>query len=133
MLPSQGTLDLSELYRVMCEESGISCNRSELEELWDLFDRDRDGVVKYADYAKTMGNDALDERDYFQIAQRKAAGRYNEEVKYFADRDEQQEAHYLTKAMEDGPVSLESKAADSYMALLENAGHRNLFTLRNKM
>ena len=64
-----GTIDLNELYRVMVIESGIACTRSELEEVWDLFDRDRDGVVKYADYSKTMGNDALDERDYFQIAQ----------------------------------------------------------------
>ena len=40
---NRGTVDLSELYRVMVEESGIACNRSELEELWDLFDRDRDG------------------------------------------------------------------------------------------
>ena len=79
----RGTLDLSELYRVMVEESGIECTRDELEELWDFFDRDRDGVVKYSDYAKTMGNDALDERDYFQIAQRKAAGRYNEAVKFY--------------------------------------------------
>jgi hypothetical protein len=87
-----GTVDLNELYRVMVVESGIACTRSELEEVWDLFDRDRDGVIKYADYSKTMGNDALDERDYFQIAQRKAAGRYNEEVKFFKTRAEEQSA-----------------------------------------
>ena len=85
----RGTVDLSELYRVMVEESGIQarrrrrrrrrrrvawpesgaaprcifaealagarqCTRRELEELWDFFDRDRDGLVKYSDYAKTM-------------------------------------------------------------------------------
>ena len=29
----------------------------------------------------TQGDDALDERDYFQIAHRRAAGKYNEEVR----------------------------------------------------
>eukprot|EP00961_Rhodomonas_salina_P034789 468416-Rhodomonas_salina.1 len=48
----KGTIDLAELYRVAVEESGIQCTRKELEELWDLFDRDRDGIIKYADYAK---------------------------------------------------------------------------------
>ena len=70
----EGTVALAELYRVMVQESGIKCTRRELEELWDFFDRDRDGQVKYADYAKTMGNDALDERDYFQIAFRRGGG-----------------------------------------------------------
>jgi hypothetical protein len=97
-----GTVDLNELYRVMVVESGIACTRAELEEVWDLFDRDRDGVVKYADYSKTMGNDALDERDYFQIAQRKAAGRYNEEVKFFSSRQEMDGA---IKTQADDPTS----------------------------
>jgi hypothetical protein len=97
-----GTIDLNELYRVMVVESGIACTRAELEEVWDLFDRDRDGVVQYADYSKTMGNDALDERDYFQIAQRKAAGRYNEEVKFFSSKQEMDGA---IKTQADDPTS----------------------------
>ena len=106
-----GTVDLSELYRVMVVESGIQCTRSELEEVWDLFDRDRDGVIKYADYSKTMGYDALDERDYFQIAQRKAAGRYNEEVKFCMSKDDEAAANMKRTDDPNDAVNLNLKRA----------------------
>ncbi|EKX48375.1 hypothetical protein GUITHDRAFT_162477 [Guillardia theta CCMP2712] len=131
----RGTLDLSELYRVMVEESGIECTREELEELWDFFDRDRDGVVKYSDYAKTMGNDALDERDYFQIAQRKAAGRYNEAVKFYANVNEQDQAHVLNKNSDTAKFASENpELLKKYIKNVEevHTGHNSLFTLPNK-
>ena len=121
-----GTIDLNELYRVMVVESGLKCTRAELEEVWDLFDRDRDGVVKYADYSKTMGNDALDERDFFQIAHRKAAGRYNEEVKFFASRDEE---HLAAQTKLDDPksaVNLNMSKVYEKMEEQNTHGHDNL-------
>ena len=127
-----GTVDLNELYRVMVVESGIACTRSELEEVWDLFDRDRDGVIKYADYSKTMGNDALDERDYFQIAQRKAAGRYNEEVKFYATEDEQTAN---SGTLLDDPCSAVNLNLKRFYEAEEDGvehGHVNLFSVPDK-
>jgi hypothetical protein len=121
-----GTVDLSELYRVMVVESGLKCTRAELEEVWDMFDRDRDGQIKYADYSKSMGYDALDERDYFQIAQRKAAGRYNEEVKFFSSKEEMDGA---TKTQADDPNSAVNLNLQRAFAKEEegvNHGHANL-------
>lgn len=129
----KGTIDLAELYRVAVEESGIQCTRKELEELWDLFDRDRDGIIKYADYAKTMGNDALDERDYFQIAQRKAAGRYNEAVAFYKNEEEQEAEHFLNKKHEgDLEKHLEKMSDLTYEKAEDPRGHSNLFTLPEK-
>lgn len=126
----RGTIELAELYRVIVQESGIPCTRKDLEELWDLFDRDRDGVIKYADYAKTMGNDALEERDFFQIAQRKAAGRYNEEVRYFDTGEEQDAAHFLN-AGEDQESAIERRdrmARERYLEVRETDGERAMYT-----
>jgi hypothetical protein len=110
----------------MIVESGLDCTRSELEEVWDLFDRDRDGVIKYADYSKTMGNDALDERDYFQIAHRKAAGRYNEEVKFFSTITEQDSS--MKTVLEDpcNAVNLNLKHAFEKEEEGVHHGHANL-------
>ena len=91
-----------------------------------MFDRDRDGQIKYADYSKSMGYDALDERDYFQIAQRKAAGRYNEEVKFFSSKEEMDGA---TKTQADDPNSAVNLNLQRAFAKEEegvNHGHANL-------
>jgi len=81
------------------------------------------------------GNDALDERDFFQIAQRKAAGRYNEEVRYFDTGEEERAAHFLN-ADEQSENAIERRdrlAMETYLERKEVDGERSMYIVdRNK-